>query len=930
MNAGTLLLIPVYYNANTKQQFIILEKFSDIYVRAMNKATKSAFLLVVSAGIILTSCSGQEQQTTNWTNLIPAETPVAYTSQKAQPLDSVLTSDYVPFLDDITSSSARLISVIDSTARPSLSVQAIYLFPSTANQWKPVWITAGTASAIKRLQKNFKKQYTQNEYFFKDQRIQILHLHQRKVFVTKLGRWILLSENSLALEESIRSYTGQAPALTVNHEKLGKNNLILNTPHLDEWVRQLTQVTYRPSISGVFRGTEPIILDIGKHPSSSTKRLTLSGILPVNPNESSVLVESVTTRNEPFELDSHIPDQAAGYGIFHQSPSLAPPKSIPHPGRLDSLLLNNASLYQRIARSLHSEFAITMFSESGYLSEGEHFFMRRVSNKSQLIEGLEQLTQTNLQDGKGVFNINSRVLAQLIATPICTFDDFYAAIADDVLILSKRRGLTESLVSNWRRGRVINDQEMYQTIRKNMDSPLSGLFVAEGRPFLEFIEPYLSPNHYADALISRFDVVSMGFKRKDDQETAFQLNTYNLTETSDPYREKWAYALSGTELTGKPVLTDIGGSPRPEVIFATRTGNIRALASDGTEILQTNTETETPVGSPLVYDWYGNGQKIILQAAGNKIYGWNTRGNSLPQFPMTLEETIAAPPRIADVNRDGMPELMVTTSNRKIHVLNGRGRNINGWPRTTNSIINTSPVFKKIDQHWSVFGFAANTLHAWLPNGSLRPGYPKFIQATFQGQPLMYEDHVFGNAADGHLYAVSENPPFSDSLRILPQGTSESDSLKVTSLKLSDRGLIGSPTKHTLSLKSKREDTLQATSDNGEAVRDDYLLTASSLGTVYFLNTKGAVRQSYHIDQSLARDADPFINDLNQDGSPEVFVLSRLGRLFAWNLESGRRNFTLPTQSMKHPVIADIDHDGNLELIAQSQNGIRCWTLFNP
>ncbi len=892
---------------------------------------RAVLFSVIIAFSVLSGCGNSIEADKPWTDLIPAEAPVTYKLKNPQPIDSLLASSFAPFLNDITASSVRQISEITSGDASGLSTHALYLFPSTANHWKPVWITRGDASYMKRLRKKFSEKYTQNEYFFKDQRIQIVRLQQRKIFVTRIGPWILLSENSLALEESIRSYTGISPALKVSASQLKGPKLILNTPYLDQWVKQLSQVTYRPSIDNIFMGTEPIVMDLTSYPSSSDKLLTMTGVLSIKPEETSVLVESITTQNASFQTDAYIPKQAASYGIFHLSPSLAPPKQVPRASELDSLLMNNASLYRRVAETLHPEYAIGMFSESGYLSKGEHFFLRRLSNKDQLRENLEQFTEQGLINySQNIYNVTSQVLARLFGSSLSTFDEFYLGFADGVLVMSKRRGLTESVISDWRRGRVISEQEMHQTILKNMDPPLSALVVAEGRRFLQFIEPYLSPDHYVDALVSQFDVLSMGFRKQSDNQTALQLDTYKLPETTAPYREKFAYALSGTEITAQPVLADIGGSPRKEIIFATRAGKVHGLASDGTEILQTSTGTQTPVGPPLVYDWYGNGQNIILQAAGDKIYGWNTRGNSLPQFPMQLNETISAPPQIADVNRDGIPELIVATSNRKLHVLDGRGQNIAGWPQKTNSIINTSPVFKKINQHWSVVAFAANTMHAWLPDGNLRPGFPKFIQATFRGKPLVVDNHIYGNAADGHLYAISETPPFADSISTVPQTASEADSLKVTSVQLSDRGLTGTPSSHTLSLKLQREDTLQTGQTSDQTVRDTYLLTASSDGTIYFIGTNGNIRQTYRIKQTLSMETDPFVGDLHKDNSFEVFVLSRFGRLFTWNLDSGRRSFNLPTQSMQFPLITDIDEDGNLDLIAQSQNGIRCWVLLNP
>ena len=54
-------------------------------------------------------------------------------------------------------------------------------------------------------------------------------------------------------------------------------------------------------------------------------------------------------------------------------------------------------------------------------------------------------------------------------------------------------------------------------------------------------------------------------------------------------------------------------------------------------------------------------------------------------FPIELSEPLSAPVRIADVTRNGLPEIIAATRDRMIHVLDQRGNNITGWPQSVNS-----------------------------------------------------------------------------------------------------------------------------------------------------------------------------------------------------------------------------------------------------
>ena len=115
------------------------------------------------------------------------------------------------------------------------------------------------------------------------------------------------------------------------------------------------------------------------------------------------------------------------------------------------------------------------------------------------------------------------------------------------------------------------------------------------------------------------------------------------------------------------------------------------------------------MGSPVVYDWYGTGQNVILVAAGNKIYGWNDNGEVLPKFPFELPEQITTPLTIADINGNRLPNAIVGTVDRKLHVLNGRGNDLPGWPVTTNRSINTPPLVDYYQSTLAVIAFSSNT-----------------------------------------------------------------------------------------------------------------------------------------------------------------------------------------------------------------------------
>ena len=68
--------------------------------------------------------------------------------------------------------------------------------------------------------------------------------------------------------------------------------------------------------------------------------------------------------------------------------------------------------------------------------------------------------------------------------------------------------------------------------------------------------------------------------------------------------------------------------------------------------------------------------------------------------------------------------------------------------------------------------------------------------------------------------------------------------------------------------------------------------------------------------------------DIDNDKNENMLALAEFGRLFAWDVLTGDRFYDLPTSGMKYPIITDLNGDGQKELIAQTREGLRCWTIL--
>ncbi|NGP78081.1 hypothetical protein G3570_15640 [Balneolaceae bacterium YR4-1] len=853
----------------------------------------------------------------NWYQAVPEKTPFVIIPAEDATIYSVLQSEYIPFLDDITSSAIPLVSQVDSSASSSLTLKAVMLYPGTQSNLEPIWVTESKPGLVVNLQQIYYKKFTQNQYHFKGVTIHKLHIRERAVFAAELNDILLLSESSLGIEDVVRSYVGQQPALATDGFELKPGSIIMNTPALDKVATQLSKVSYRPYLKNGLKGTGPVLLDVSRMEGEEISGDIFSGTIPLTNDPASELVAALSHQNAPIELDRYISSNAAAFGIFRLEPRLAPPASLPDTTELDVQLMDDKVRYSKFAKSLGNPFAMVMYSESGFLSTGEHLFIREVTDSGALREELDALVNDGMAElSGGTYFIQSRILSELIGSGMSDIRDFYLDLTGDVVVISKRKGLAEIVASDRSRRRVIYYEQNYRDIKQDLPEEISGVFIGNS-DFYSFIEPFLGPDNYGSIIASQFDMVSISTRLNEDGNSlGFSLRTYQTSRSDQPYQEKWLFPTGGSDLTGKPILTDIGGSSRDEVVFATENGSIYALAADGTVVLKLDTGSDTPVGSPVVYDWYATNQRVILIAAGNKIYGWDETGSSLPQFPFELNEQITSPLAVQDIDRNGLPEALVATANRQLHAFDGRGQNLTGWPLTTNSVIRTKPTIDYYEGAYSVMAFSENAIHAWFPDGVPRDGFPKFVNASLSGSPYLYQGRILAGAADGYLYAVGRNRLFADSLNIY-SGTSQESGIEA--VYVSNSALTGTPTVQNVRVRADEE---------SETHSGDMIISMSANGSAFLLNSNGQLRFTKSMGQPSAQGFSPFITDINNDNRSDLIALASFGRLYAWTLLGGERIQPLPTTGMEYPIVENIDGDQYVELIAQTREGLRCWTIY--
>ncbi len=859
---------------------------------------------------MMASCSSVDQD--DWRAFIPERAPFLIIAEENSTLDQMLSAPYMPLFEDVSSSAIQLTAELMEDSGVEIPLTAILLYPDTSNDWQPVWITETVSGLIGQLANRFQQPFAQNEYYFKGHTIQKLFISERVFYIIDTGTYTLVSESSFAIEEMLRTLHGEIEPMIISPEQTSPGSFVINTPSMERWVEQMAQVTYRPYLLNAFTGSGTLSARLSENNPNESLNWTLTGEMPVTDNLSP-LIRGISAISRDLQLDRFISINAAAFSIFQLEPRMVPADDEPS-GDLDLYLSENTDRYREIASTIDSETAFVAFAESGFMSSSEFLFLRMLDDPVQFRSILNNFASEGLiQRDDNIYIINSLYLGNLIGSDLSTIRNFYLAIHNNTVSISRSRNLVETVGLDHDRRRVMFYDDQFIQIRESLPSRMSSFTYVNTPNFNSYIQPWLYPQNYFGALSSNLEILTIITNRENSNSPLrVDISSFIRETTEGPYRERWIYPFS-SDMTGTPVLANIGGSSREEIIFATTNGSVYAIATDGTVVTQASTSPDTPVGSPVVYDWYGNNLNVILQAAGNKIYAWNEAGMILPNFPIELNENITTPIQVEDVTRNGVPEIIVTTADRNVHILDSRGDNISGWPQMVNSPIQSKPLITMYNQQRSLFTFSENGLHAWNINGTRKEGFPVFIEAQYNGSPVIHNNHIFGAASDGNLYVTGTTELFADSLVASASG----DSLITQSLNISNSSLNQTPAIYNEMIRV-----------NDELVREDLILTQSSNGSVMIFNTEGQLRFSQNMGQPASETVTPRIMDINGNNRRDVVSLADYGRLYAWDLITGERIYDLPTSGMQYPLFFDLNRDGNIEIIAQTREGLRTWTVF--
>lgn len=326
----------------------------------------------------------------------------------------------------------------------------------------------------------------------------------------------------------------------------------------------------------------------------------------------------------------------------------------------------------------------------------------------------------------------------------------------------------------------------------------------------------------------------------------------------------------------------------------------QSIALDNTTILEPNSMTVIEnwscnlggavESSPTFADVNSDGLfEVIIGSNDNRLYCINSSGEEVWSAPVA--GTITSKPAIADLDNDGTPEIIVGSWNMKLFCFSHNGTV--EWIYTTNWHVMNSPTIADLDS-----------------DGTL-----EIIAST--------NDYVFCLSHEGNL-------EWSKSILGLHSSVAVAD--------LDDDGtleviFLSSYEKHLFCLNHLGEiewEVAQNFNSNYLVVAD---LDADNTFEIIFGNTNSEIRCCDHegiLEWTYSTFggiySSPAVADLNNDGYLEIIIGSRDNNLYCLNsIGDEEWVYTAGSEINSSPAIADLDGDGILEVVVGSNdNKLHC------
>jgi hypothetical protein len=170
-------------------------------------------------------------------------------------------------------------------------------------------------------------------------------------------------------------------------------------------------------------------------------------------------------------------------------------------------------------------------------------------------------------------------------------------------------------------------------------------------------------------------------------DTAGQISAWRSSGVGYRYANG-AFVNLNTTLSADIALGDVSGDANLDVVAAAHDGKVRVYSSAGA-LLATMGTGDRVLAAPVLSDLDGDGKReVIVGSTDMKLYAWKGDGTPMPGFPVLVGSEIRAPVAVTDTVR---PQIVLLSGDGRLFLFNPDGSFVSGFP----IVLSSSPYYAK-------------------------------------------------------------------------------------------------------------------------------------------------------------------------------------------------------------------------------------------